>query len=60
MVAGGYQYCAEQAVEVLMEGQWVSCAPLYSNPEMVVFTMVTSTSVVIIGAPWFTASWSHW
>ena len=30
------------------------------NQQMVVFTMVTSTSVVIIGAPWFTASWSHW
>ena len=32
VVAGGRQCCAEQAVEVLMEGQWVSCAPLYSKP----------------------------
>ena len=35
VVAGGYQiYYADpiKVVEVLMEGQWVSCAPLYSKP----------------------------
>ena len=35
MVAGGYQYYyadTVKVVEVLMEGQWVSCAPLYSKP----------------------------
>ena len=34
VVAGGYQYHAKhiEVVEVLMEGQWVSCAPLYSKP----------------------------
>ena len=32
VVTGGRYCCAEQAVEVLMEGQWVSCAPLYSKP----------------------------
>ena len=39
VVAGGYQYQAKtkevedlEVVEVLMEGQWVSCAPLYSYP----------------------------
>ena len=30
MVAGGYQYT--KVMDVLMEGQWVSCAPLYSYP----------------------------
>ena len=50
VVTGGYQYARPiEVVEVLMEGQWVSCAPLYTlstlNQEMVVFTMVTSTSV---------------
>ena len=34
VVAGGYQFWADpiEVVEVLMEGQWVSCAPLYFNP----------------------------
>ena len=33
VVAGGYPYHADPIeVEVLMEGQWVSCAPLYSKP----------------------------
>ena len=33
VVAGGYQFWADpiEVVEVLMEGQWVSCAPLYSS-----------------------------
>ena len=35
VVAGGYKYYYAnpvEVVEVLMEGQWVSCAPLYSKP----------------------------
>ena len=33
VVAGGCQYAQPiEVVEVLMEGQWVSCAPLYSKP----------------------------
>ena len=34
VVAGGYQYAGPSivVVEVLVEGQWVSCAPLYSKP----------------------------
>ena len=32
VVAGGYRYDPIKVVEVLMEGQWVSCAPLYSHP----------------------------
>ena len=32
VVAGGHQAVPIEVVEVLMEGQWVSCAPLYSNP----------------------------
>ena len=35
VVAGGYQYSITrpiEVVEVLMKGQWVSCAPLYFNP----------------------------
>ena len=35
VVAGGWQYSIArniEVVEVLVEGQWVSCAPLYSNP----------------------------
>ena len=33
VVAGGYQYTRPiEVVDVLMEGQWVSCAPLYSYP----------------------------
>ena len=33
VVAGGYQYAGSiVVVEVLVEGQWVSCAPLYSKP----------------------------
>ena len=57
VVAGGY-HCAEpiEVLEVLME----SPVHLYTlNQDVVVFTMVTSTSVVK-GTLWFTASWSHW
>ena len=33
VVAGGYHHAQPtEVVEVLMEGQWVSCAPLYSKP----------------------------
>ena len=51
VVTGGY-HCAQpiEVVEVLMEGQWVSCAPLYSKPR---YGGIHNGNLYFSGERWF-------